>query len=143
AVEINEAAAAQAAENITASPWADRITFYPESLQQFSLQNKQHFDLIISNPPFFISSQKSPVKAINTARHTEELTFQEIIGFAQNFLIPQTGKLLILLPPPETATFEKLAQNSGFFKGKTLQVYTQTNGKCIRIIQEYTLQPII
>jgi tRNA1Val (adenine37-N6)-methyltransferase len=142
ALEINQDAAAQAAGNFAASPWAGRITMHPESLQQFRLKNKQLFDLIISNPPFFQASQRSPDAAVNLARHTETLTFQEIIGFAKDFLTPETGKLLILLPPPEMLTFEKLAQNSVFFKTKSLQIFTQTNGKRIRIIQEFGLNRV-
>ena len=141
AVEINPDAQEQANENFAISPWAERLRLYPQSLQEFAKYNQKGYDVILSNPPFFLSSLKSPDASKNTARHTEALFFEEILAFAQQHLT-ETGKLYLLLPPAEASIFEKLAGKYKLYLSHTLQVFTQTNGKCIRHIQTYTFHNI-
>ena len=137
AVEINPEAAGQAQENFNASPWADRLTLYPTSLQEFAGSNQQTYDVILSNPPFFLSSLKSGDAAKDVAKHTAELLFEEILLFAKTYLT-QDGKLYLLLPPWEAQYFASLALNYGLHLNETLAVYTYTYGQCIRHIQTYS-----
>ena len=140
AVEINPAAQQQAQENFAASPWADRLHLHPASLQDFAKYNRQVYDIILSNPPFFLSSLQSPDAAKNTAKHTGELLFDAILAFAQVHLLPE-GRLYLLLPPAEATHFAMLAQARNLCLADTLEVYTRTGGKCIRHIQTYTFAP--
>ena len=50
AVELDPAAAAQAAQNVLDSPWAARIRVHQAAIQTFSAAP---FDLIVCNPPYF------------------------------------------------------------------------------------------
>ncbi|MGV3538835.1 MAG: tRNA1(Val) (adenine(37)-N6)-methyltransferase [Rufibacter sp.] len=136
AVEIDPAAALQAKENISASPWAERISLFPVSLQEFAATKPAPFDVIISNPPFFQASLKSADAAKNRAKHTETLSFQEIIGFAENFLQPN-GLLHILLPPHEARVFGQQAHAAGFFPQKILWLEATPGGKLLRAIHTY------
>ncbi|MDX5481971.1 MAG: methyltransferase, partial [Hymenobacteraceae bacterium] len=122
------------------SLWKDRLHLHPVSLQEFAKYNQLQYDVILSNPPFFISSLKSPDAARNTARHTGELLFEDILTFAQQHLTAQ-GKLYLLLPPPEAAVFQRMAAEHRLYLSETLQVFNQTSGKCIRHIQTYTSTP--
>ena len=140
AVEINAAAQQQAAANFSQSPWADRLKLHPVSLQEFAASNQQQYDVILSNPPFFLSSLKSDNAAKNTAKHTGELLFEDILSFAQRHLTPG-GKLYLLLPPAEAQHFAQLATNYQLYLCNTLEVYTRVDGKCIRHIQTYTFHP--
>ncbi|PRY13227.1 tRNA1Val (adenine37-N6)-methyltransferase [Pontibacter ummariensis] len=140
AVEINPEAQQQARDNFERSPWAERLTLHPMPLQEFAPQNQQPYDLILSNPPFFLSSLRSPDAARNTARHSGELFFEDITAFTSQHLRPE-GKLCLLLPPPEAALFQKKAQLQGLHLAETLEVYTYHGGKCIRHIQTYTFSP--
>ncbi|AKD03493.1 methyltransferase [Pontibacter korlensis] len=141
AVEINAEAQLQAQENFAASPWAKQLHLHPMSLQEFARCERPKYDVILSNPPFFLSSLKSPDAARNTAKHTGELLFEDILQFAQSHLKDQ-GKLCLLLPPPEAAHFAKLAKASDLYLSETLQVFTYHGGKCIRHIQTYTFTPM-
>ncbi|MDQ3290701.1 MAG: methyltransferase, partial [Bacteroidota bacterium] len=69
AVELDVAAAEQAAQNFSASPWADRLYLYTGSLQDFENTSTENYDVIISNPPFYQASQISPNTARNRAMH--------------------------------------------------------------------------
>ncbi|SFH25676.1 tRNA1(Val) (adenine(37)-N6)-methyltransferase [Pontibacter chinhatensis] len=141
AVEINAEAQQQAQENFTASPWADRLHLHPMPLQAYAQQQLPKYDVILSNPPFFLSSLKSADAAKNTAKHTGELLFEDILYFAQQRLT-QHGKLYLLLPPAEALYFAGLAKASVLYLAEVLQVYTYHGGKCIRHIQTYTYTPV-
>lgn len=138
AVEINPEAQAQARENFAASPWADRLQLHAMPLQQYTAQ--QPYDVILSNPPFFLASLKSDNAAKNTARHTGDLLFEDILEFAKHHLTQQ-GTLYLLLPPAEAAFFQKAAQAYGFHLAETVEVFTYIGGKCIRHIQAYRFSP--
>ncbi len=139
AVEINPEAQQQAKQNFAASPWAERLHLHPVSLQEFSKEEQPKYDVILSNPPFFLSSLKSPDAAHNTARHTGELLFEDIVIFTRERL-SESGNLYLLLPPAEAVYFAKLAQASGLYLSDTLQIHTYHGGKCIRHIQTYTFK---
>lgn len=138
AVEINLDAQVQAAENFAFSPWAKRLHLHPVSLQKYAEDHQvEPYDLILSNPPFFLSSLKSQDAARNAAKHTGELLFEDILLFAQQHL-NQKGKLYLLLPPAEATLFQKLALAHNFFLAETTEIFTYRGGKCIRHIQTYT-----
>jgi tRNA1Val (adenine37-N6)-methyltransferase len=137
AVEINPEAQLQAKANFKASPWSDRLRLYPMPLQEFAEYNQQQYDVILSNPPFFLSSLKSTDVAKNTAKHTGELLFEDILQFAQQHL-HRNGVLYLLLPPAEAVLFGKAAEAYGLYIAETVEVFTYIGGKCIRHIQTYT-----
>lgn len=140
AVEINPEAQAQAVQNFAESPWADRLKLHPMPLQEFAKVCTQQYDVILSNPPFFLASLKSDNAAKNTAKHTGDLLFEDILTFAQDHLTPD-GKLYLLLPPAEANHFSELAIAHELYLAETLEVYTRTGGKCIRHVQTYTFTP--
>lgn len=134
ALEIDARAAAQARENVAASPWASRIQVVNQSLQDFGKVNEQLFEVILCNPPFYAASHKSPDQARNVAMHSHELSFQEITGFCERFLHP-AGTLYMLLPPAESRQFESLAAAHHLLVRERLLVHTKAGGKHIRTIQ--------
>ena len=141
AVEINPEAQVQAAQNFEESPWAERLKLHPMPLQEFAKACTQQYDVILSNPPFFLASLKSENAAKNSAKHTGDLLFEDILTFAQKHLTPE-GKLYLLLPPAEANHFAELARLHELYLHTTLEVYTRTGGKCIRHIQTYTFEPM-
>ena len=139
AVEINEAAAMQAAGNFAESLWKNRINLVQKSLQAFGKSQPAPFDVIICNPPFFQASLKSPDQARTIAKHSQELPFEELLAFVRDFLTPE-GTFYLLLPPAEAEIFRKLAEASALFPVSVLQLYTQPNGKHLRTIYAYAFQ---
>ncbi len=62
AIEIDADAAQTAKRNFTASAFADRLSVYASGFESYFEQfPKRKYDLIVSNPPFYIDSLKSPV----------------------------------------------------------------------------------
>jgi tRNA1Val (adenine37-N6)-methyltransferase len=135
AIEIDAAAAAQAAANAAASPWADRIRVQPLSLAAYAATQPDLFSHIICNPPFFRRSLAPPDAARATARHegAGSLTFGDIIGFAAGYLGPG-GTLTVLLPPPEMQQFEQAAAAGGLPVRARLVVRHRPGGRITRCI---------
>jgi tRNA1Val (adenine37-N6)-methyltransferase len=98
AVEIEETDVEQAKENILNSPWPDKVEVFHSSIQQF--QNTLKYDLIVSNPPYFQNSWLPPEKNRSTARHTHELSFDDLLQSASR-LLSEAGRLAIILPYTE------------------------------------------
>lgn len=122
AVEISSQDTAQAIENVNSSPWKDKITIYHKAVQQFT-PDKQ-YDLIVSNPPFFINSQEPPDEDRRNTRHTTTLTHEDLLTASLRLLNP-LGKLSVILPYVEGMQFISKAGQAGlycthqlFFKSK-------------------------
>ncbi len=135
AIEIDLAAAAQAAANVAASPWADRIRVHSLSLASYAAALPPSFSHIICNPPFFRRSLAPPDAARATARHAGEgsLTFGEIVAFAAAHLLPG-GTLTVLLPPPEMQQFAQEAQSGRLAVRARLTVRHRPGGRVTRCI---------
>jgi tRNA1Val (adenine37-N6)-methyltransferase len=141
AIEIDEAAAAQAARNVAASPWASRMRVWPLSLAAYAATQPAHFSHIICNPPFFQQSLRSPDAARSTARHTapDTLSFTELAEFAVGFLA-ETGLLTVLLPPAEMAAFAQEAQRVGLHLTTRLVVRHRAGSRVLRHIVGFRRQ---
>lgn len=112
AVEIDEAAAIQAASNFAASPWANRLRVIREDILQFNQAKKYSF--IFSNPPFFQKSLKSPDTKINLARHESSLDTISLLRVITGNLNPG-GSFAVLLPFDQKDNFIMEAANQGWF----------------------------
>ena len=111
AVEIDEDACQDAAANFDAAPW-NGISFglHNVPLQEFSgsgaaggagdAAGAACYDLIFSNPPYFIASLKNDSQAKTTARHTDTLSQRELL-FYSTPLLKEGGTLAIILPVVE------------------------------------------
>ncbi len=134
AVEIEDQAYADAQENIAASPWHDRIHLHHSAIQNFSPSTK--FDLIVSNPPYFQKSYKPPTAQRITARHTQQLTFDEILNIAEKLLAPN-GKLNLILPFTEGSQFIELAMHKGLYCTRKWIFRTRENKSVERFLLEF------
>ena len=112
AVEIDEAAAAQATENMDASPWKDRLQVICADARTVHLG--RHYNLIIANPPFFEHDLKSVDEKRNLALHGDALGFEELLVTISNHLDDE-GLFALLLPFHRKDQLIALAIQSGFF----------------------------
>ena len=139
AVEIDAAAAAQAAANAAASTWAGRIQVVNLSLKEYAQTSPAAFSHIICNPPFFGSAWPSADVARRTARHVSEasLSYEELADYARQLLLPD-GTLTVLLPPPEMVRFGDVAQSQGLVLASRLVVRHRPAGRVTRHICAYS-----
>lgn len=137
AIDIDEDCVLQAQENIAASPWPDRIEVIHSALQEFDASEK--FDVIISNPPYFIDSQLSPDAARCTARHTTTLPFNELVTGVRR-LLADGGHFALILPPTEMERFRSAARGVMFVVRECHVWSTPTSG-VRRIMAEFQAEP--
>ncbi len=137
AVEIDEAAARQAAENAAASPFADRIRVFHHAIQEFPQSaiaappSEFVYDLIVSNPPFYQRSLYASEAARSRALHASTLNFEDLLNAVERLLAP-TGRFVVLLPPHETGQLLGKAAERGLLLRKQLHVFSRTGGRLFR-----------
>jgi len=141
AIDIEPNAIAQTKENIKISPWADRISALETSLQNFSIPVIQAYDLIVSNPPYFVNSLKAPEQTRTIARHTDSLTHNELLVHAKR-LLAENGKICIILPVNEGLNCVKFASSIGLFCSKKVEVFPKPDKPLKRLLLEFILNEV-
>ena len=106
AIDIMPECVEQARGNADNSPWGDRVTTLCSSVQEFTPGHD--FDLIISNPPYFENSLKSADSARTAARHTDTLSYLELLDAVVR-LISSKGHFAVVLPTIEARRFQMLS----------------------------------
>ena len=137
AIEIDELATIEAQSNVDASPWSDRITVLNTSIQNYKPNKK--YNSIICNPPFFVNSTKAHNSERNTARHTQDLPFEDLVLFAASHLIIE-GIFSLVLPPTEGEHFEGIALEKGLHLNRKTVVYPSPGKPVKRWLMEFCFQ---
>jgi len=141
-IDIDTDAIAQATENIINSAWRDKVTVQKISLQEFANKTNLRFDLIVSNPPFFVNSLKAPSESRTSARHTDSLSHEELIENAMKLLSPK-GRICIILPMKEGMQCMEFAISIGLYCSKQVTVFPKPNTDAKRILLEFSLLPTL
>jgi tRNA1Val (adenine37-N6)-methyltransferase len=126
AIEIDEHSVEQANNNIHKSPWYDRISIIHKSLQDYSRETVKKYDLIVSNPPYFSRSLKSPKEKRNLSRHDESLNFEELISSASQLIMPG-GSMWVILPVKQSIEFLEIALSYHFHLHYRLNIFPKEN----------------
>lgn len=124
AIDIEQSSCEQAQENVSHSRWHERIRVFHTSLQDFVKGHTGKYDVIITNPPYFVDSFKAPDEERSHARHNDTLPFSELIQGARQLLSPD-GKFYIILPTREAQDFKNLAEKKGLYLVRRLRVKTK------------------
>lgn len=114
AIDIDKASVDEAKINFNNSPFHYRIQAFRSGFQEIEEDKIQLYDLIISNPPFFINDTRSDKETISNARHGDTLSFVEICKKSIQLLQP-TGKLALVLPYDESREFINMGVKHGLF----------------------------
>lgn len=135
-IDIDSDAAEQAAENFAQSPWKERLQSRHISLQDFEgdkSSEDQRYDLIVSNPPYFQNSLKNPDKGREQARHTDTLSYRELIADACR-LLRTNGTIALVLPMEARQEIREIATASELYVAKETLVHTKPNKEAKRIL---------
>lgn len=123
----------QAFGNVLECKWKDRIEVINKSFSEFYSSIDLKFDIIISNPPYFKDSLKNPDVNKSTARHSDSLSFEEILEGAVK-LLTREGSLQLILPYTEGTMFIAEASQYGFFCNRMIKIKPKPSGEIIRLI---------
>jgi tRNA1Val (adenine37-N6)-methyltransferase len=134
ALEIQKADAMQAEENFRSSPWSDRLTIYHQALQEFKTQKQ--YDLIVTNPPFFINSFLPPNNNRTLVRHTAELSFDALLDTVVKLLKPD-GQLSLILPVAEGKFFIDAASARSLYLKRLCEFKSREHKPVERLLMEF------
>jgi tRNA1Val (adenine37-N6)-methyltransferase len=130
AVEIDKAAAAQATENVKASPYAHNITVHQSDITNWE---KGSYDIILSNPPFYEKEIPSTQKGKNVAHHSEGLRLEELFFIIKEKLT-DSGSFYLLLPYKRRHDIDKQLQQAGLFLEKKVIVHPAVENAPFRLL---------
>lgn len=136
AIDIDSNAFMQAAENVNQCTWKDRIDVHHISLQQFIKESDHKYDLIVSNPPYFIDSSKASEESRTNARHTDQLPFEDLLDGVLKLLNPN-GKFYVILPTKEAEFFREEAEKNKLFLTKLTRIITRADKPEKRLMMRY------
>lgn len=139
AIEIDEEAYEQCVENFEASPWADRLFCYHAGLDEFTEELEDHYDLIISNPPFYAEAVSTGNAARDKARQNQSLPFEELLESTSNLLSPE-GIFSTIIPYKEEVEFVTLAASFGLFPRRILRVRGNPSATLKRSLLEFRFE---
>ena len=94
-IDISSQAISLSRKNLSQFPFDTKISFIESSIQEYYPNRK--YDLVISNPPFFEDSTKSPSSLKNVTRHTDTLRLSDLLLHAKR-LITASGEIHIIYP---------------------------------------------
>ena len=136
AIDIDEGAVRQAQQNVAQSPFAVQVTVLQETLQE----HQGAYDAIVSNPPFFIDSLAAPDEQRNMARHTQTLTYAELMQAAYK-LLSDEGELSVVVPFDYRQRREDEAIFVGFFPSRVCAVKTTEKKPAKRYLLAFRKHP--
>lgn len=121
AIEIDDDAYEQCVENFENSPWGDRLFCYHASLEEFTEEIEDTYDLIISNPPFYSDDYKTENEQRDLARFNDALPFKHLLESVSK-LLSKEGIFSVIIPFKEENTFLDVAASFGLFPNNILHV---------------------
>lgn len=134
AVEIDPTAAQTADRNFTHSPFSEGLNLYPIGFEQFFEENSgKKYDLIVSNPPFFINSLKSPKATKELAKHTDEDFFKNFISGVSAYLSLK-GCCWLIMPLNTSELVAMLATGKNLYIQKIINVQSFADSSAHRVI---------
>mgnify|MGYP002781162827 CR=1 FL=1 len=123
AIDIDKDSTEQASLNVSQSIYHDKITVKHTSFQELVASTNEKFNLIVTNPPYFIASLKNNDDTRTIARHTDTLSFDDLLSGVKK-LLDDKGKFCLILPTKEAAIFREKATAKGLYLSKLLRIRT-------------------
>lgn len=139
-IDIDEGAVRQATANVLTSPFSTRIRLEQARVQDMDASYAGCFDAVVSNPPFFIDSLQAPDRQRNVARHTETLTYADLMKAAHR-LLNDDGELSVIVPFDYRRRMDDEAIFQGFFPSRVCAVKTTPTKPVRRYLLAYKKQP--
>jgi len=139
ALEIDDNAYEQAVENFENSNWGDRLFCYHASLQEFTEDIEDTYDLIVSNPPFYNDEFETENTSRNKARFTSSLSFEELL-ISVSKLLSKEGDFSTIIPFKEEENFIDLASKVNLFPTRICRVKGHTSSEIKRSLLAFSFR---
>jgi tRNA1Val (adenine37-N6)-methyltransferase len=131
AVEIDAAAASRARQNFANSDFASRLTAHCCDIALYG--SEVSYDLIVSNPPYFVNDLVSTEMRKGVARHAHDAFFGSLIAKVANLLKP-SGLFWVILPIKQATSLISQAEPLGLYPCKIIHVFSDESKSAFRRI---------
>ena len=136
AIDVDEGAVEQARENVERTAWKDRIEVALQDVTRYHPDRR--FDVVVSNPPYFIDSLQCPDTQRNTARHTGGLTLDSLFAKVKE-LLTDDGRFSLILPAEQLALCVEAAHRYGMYLARHTHVITRPGLAPKRALMEFQI----
>jgi tRNA1Val (adenine37-N6)-methyltransferase len=117
------------------SPFSTRITVLQADVR--NMPDSEGFDAIVSNPPYFVDSLSCPDPQRNTARHTDSLSYHDLM-YAVSKLLKKSGIFSVIIPEENLSKLESEAYLNGLFRSRLFHIHTTPRKPPKRCLIEFT-----
>ena len=129
-IDIDEAAVEQACEN--------GVRAFQARLQEWKKDEGSPvtgygYDLIVSNPPYFQNSLKNPDKGREMARHTDTLSYEELVKHSAR-LLREGGQLALILPAEAETEIREIAAHYSLYCTHATRVFSKETKPARRVL---------
>ena len=131
AVEIDEQAATTAKKNFQLSVFADRLKANHIAIEKYD--HCTQFDLIVSNPPFFVNDLKNTEEKKGIARHADAIFFDELIAKVA-VLLSEDGQFWFILPIKQAEQLVEKGKAHGLFEQQLIHLHSDQSKPAFRRI---------
>ncbi|MEE4258598.1 MAG: methyltransferase [Bacteroidales bacterium] len=121
AIELDETSFKEASGNFLNATFHKRLHAFHDDFNHFASDIDQKYDLIISNPPFFINDMRAKEKKRNDARHGDRLNYEGLCRGA-SALLKADGRFCLVLPYDESKIFIQIAKNYKLYVNRQLLI---------------------
>ncbi|MFH0760437.1 MAG: methyltransferase [Bacteroidota bacterium] len=139
AIEIDPDSAREAAENVSASPWSNRIKIIQADFLLW--ESTGTYDLILCNPPYFKNSLLPPRDKRSAARHEHSLPLTDLVSRSSQLLTAE-GSLAIVIPAGRLSEVEQTAGPAGLYLNKILQIRGTNKAPVKRVLIRLDKNPL-
>ncbi|QDW24309.1 methyltransferase [Pedobacter sp. KBS0701] len=131
AVEIDQLAAETASKNFRLSVFCERLNINHVAIEKYNTNEK--FDLIVSNPPFFVNDLKNEEFRKGIARHANEDFFSLLVE-KSNSLLADDGQIWLILPVKQANEAIAIASHYDLSLAERINIHSDENKPTFRQI---------
>ena len=140
-IDIDEASIEQAKENVKNSVFYQQIEVRKQDFLDLHSFSKK-YNLIVSNPPFYVEETLGGNDARDTARHATFLPFEKLV-YNTAHLLEEGGLFSVIIPYKSAPDFISLCAQNGFYLTRQTDVRSTARKPFKRSLLEFakTIQP--
>ncbi len=131
AVEIDAGASATAEKNFKNSVFNERLSLSNVAIEHYNADNK--FDLIISNPPYFVNDLRSTEEKKGIARHANDQFFEDLLAKVDE-LLTSNGYFWFILPVKQAKSLIIAANRYDLYVSKQILLHSDQSKPAFRWI---------
>lgn len=138
ALDIDHIAYEKSGLNFSNSLFHERLKAHHHSFKDyFDLHPTSKYDLIVSNPPYFLNSLQSPKSSKNLSRHTNEAFFIDLLALSCNHLSDE-GILELVVPVDISLMLQNLAVDYHIYPTRCIKIRSYQDKATIRHIISFS-----